>query len=258
MVRLYDHPKHYDIAFSWDMAREVGFLRSLFRRHVRSPVKRILEPCCGTGRFMVQLPGYGFHVTGYDLSAPMLAYARRRIRSAGLQGRARVVRADMRTARFSPRFDAALNSINSFAYLLTDEDVLAHLRATADSLKPGGVYVIHMSCAHRRTPGPDSEGWVQERDGVSVHTFWSIDKQDRRRKLSLQTSRMRIRDHGQRFTLTSHHIQRLWLHGDWRAIIDVSGRFRLAAVYRDDYRHVPASTVITGEMGNHYYVLRAI
>jgi len=51
--KLYDLPKYYDVAFSWDISQEIELFRELFMNHVPFGVKKILEPACGTGRFLV-------------------------------------------------------------------------------------------------------------------------------------------------------------------------------------------------------------
>ncbi len=106
--KLYALPEYYDVAFSWDLCREIGLFREIFERHVPFKVEHILEPACGTGRFLLTLPEYGYGVTGYDMSAKMVAYAQRRIRERGLQEVAQAIVADMRSARFKTKFDAAI------------------------------------------------------------------------------------------------------------------------------------------------------
>ena len=59
----YDLPEIYDVAFSWDLSEETGFFKRVFETHVPFPVRHILEPSCGTGRFLRTLPAHEFHVT---------------------------------------------------------------------------------------------------------------------------------------------------------------------------------------------------
>ena len=54
--KLYDLPHIYDIAFSWDLSEEIDFFKLVFETHVDFPVAHILEPACGTGRFLRTLP----------------------------------------------------------------------------------------------------------------------------------------------------------------------------------------------------------
>ncbi len=81
---LYRLPLYYDIAFSWDLEPEIDVFERIFERHVPGRVERVLEPACGTGRFLRALPRRGYRVTGYDAEPAMVDYARRSVREAGV------------------------------------------------------------------------------------------------------------------------------------------------------------------------------
>ena len=259
-MELYRLPVYDDIAFSWDLESEVDFLGRVFERYVPFPVRRILEPACGTGRFLEALPGHGFRVTGYDSSEEMLTFAQERIAELGLEASAEAVPGDMRNAVFDPPFDAALNSINSFCYLLDDADVLLHLRGTAASLRPGGVYIVHLSTAYEGDLDAEGSTWEMERDGVKVVTNWKVESEDIEAKRAVHICSMKIDDRGEKRSLVDRHVLRLWTIGDLADVIRRSGAFRLIAIYGDGstFREVPLGTHITGEMYNHYYVLESI
>jgi SAM-dependent methyltransferase len=257
---LYNLPQYYDIAFSWDIKDEIGFFGRLFRDHVPFPVKNVLEPACGTGRFLVAMPAHGYRITGYDVSPQMLGYARARVDEAGVAGDVTIVKAEMQSARFNDTFDAALNSINSLGYLLSDEDVLSHLRCTGESLRPGGIYIVHISCAWDGPPDMDQNTWEMERDGVTVKTTWTIESESRETLRSNHLCTMEVDDHGERELLIDRHTLRLWVYEDLRKLIDDSGAFSLEAIYTETQEHasVPLDSHINGEMGNLYYILKAI
>ena len=256
-AKLYSLPEIYDIAFFWDISQEIEFLGTLFKRYVPFEVKHILEPACGTGRFLRSLPKYGYHVTGYDSSPQMVAYAQKKIAEAGLQSVATVQREDMKSARFEATFDAALNSINSLGYLLSDKDMLSHLVNTGESLKSNGIYILHLSCAYD-TESYGGDEWSMERDGIRVKTAWRIEREDKRKKISYQICRMEINDHDNEIRLEERHTLRLWFFEDFTSLVHKSGRFKLAAIYDERYRFVSIDTHISGELENLYYVLKAL
>ena len=256
---LYTLPLYYDIAFSWDIEPEIEWFGRLFQERVPFPVRNILEPACGTGRFLTTLPKHGYRVTGYDLSDEMLDYARGRIEAEGTSDAVTLVKADMATATFPREFDAALNSINSLCYLLEDDDIVSHFRHTGEALKPGGIYIVHISCAH---DGPlDSEGsiWEMERDGVRVKTKWRAEREDREARRSYQTCTMEIDDQGEKRLLVDRRALRLWIYEDLKKLVDRSGSLKLAAIYTDtaENKPVPLDTQINGEMGNLYFIMKA-
>lgn len=257
MTDLYVYPQYYDIAFTWDLSKEIAFFGRVFEEHVPFPVRRVLEPCCGTGRFLIELPKHGYAVTGYDKCPQMLEYARRRIADTGNPVLARAIEGDMRTARFEREFDAGLNSINSLGYLLRDEEIVAHLRNTGSSLRPGGVYIVHLACAWDGEPSLDHNKWEMERGAIRVRTRWTIEREDRGAKLSHQLWTMQIDDDGERVELTGREALRLWTYEDLRALVETSDVLTLAALYSEAFEPLPLETHISGEMGNLYYVLQA-
>jgi SAM-dependent methyltransferase len=256
---LYNLPRYYDVAFSWDIEPELDFLGEVFAEHVPFPVKRILEPACGTGRFLRALPAHGYSVTGYDASEAMLDYARQSLEEAGLAGAVLLLRAEMHTVRFDREFDAALNSINSLGYLLEDRDVVSHLRHTGQALKPGGVYVVHLSCAWDGRPDTDHNSWLVERGGLKIRATWGIESEDRLARRSHQVCTMEIEENGTRSVLVERHTLRLWVYEEFLELIARSRAFELAAIYDESAVHgrVPLESHINGEMGNLYYVLKA-
>lgn len=258
MSELYTHPEYYDIAFTWDLTPEIEFFGRVFAKHVPFPVRRILEPCCGTGRFLLALPRHGYSVTGYDVSPVMLAYARKRVADHGDPVSARAVDGDMLTARFEREYDAALNSINSIGYLLSDEDIVAHLRSTGASLREGGIYIVHIACAWEGEPDLEHNTWTMSRDGVSVTTSWRIERDDPEAKLSHQVCTMEVDDRGEKSEFTFREAMRLWFHDDVRALVEESGTLRYEALYSEGFERLPPGTRATGEMGNLYHILKAL
>lgn len=256
---LYKLPLYYDIAFSWDIAPEMDWFADFFREHVPFPVENILEPACGTGRFLVEMPKYGYCVTGYDSSEEMLEYARGRVESAGDPGAVTLVKAEMQSARFPREFDAALNSINSLGYLLDEEDVISHFRLTGEALKPGGIYIVHIGTAWDDLGNATGESWEMERDGVRVTTRWEVESEDRSARRSHQRCTMEIDDHGEKRMLVDRHDLRLWVLDEFKELIERCGTLVLEAIHAEGREHerLPLDTHISGEMGNHYYILKA-
>ncbi len=266
---LYSLPLYYDIAFSWDLEPELDVFEKIFAKHVPGPVERILEPACGTGRFLVTLPKRGYRVTGYDVSPEMLEHARSRVKDAGLSrgasgnddpdGWAEVIEADMVYATVVPdEYDAALNSINSLGYLLTDREIVAHFRRTGFSLRPGGIYIVHISCAHEGEIPTEGEAWESERDGVRVKTTWRLFREELKSRRSFQSWEMVVHDGGRVMRFWDSHVFRLWTREDIERLAARSGVLELDAVYTERFEEVPAGTRITGELGNLYFILKSV
>jgi ubiquinone/menaquinone biosynthesis C-methylase UbiE len=99
--------------------------------------ERILDVPCGFGRHARMLAARGMEVVGVDLSAAMLAEARRGRRSA----RPRFERGDMRRLACRDEFDAVICMFTSFGYF-GDRENRGVLRRMARVLKSGGRVLI--------------------------------------------------------------------------------------------------------------------
>lgn len=97
---------------------------------------RVLDVGCGAGRHARALERVGAHVTGLDLSACLLRHARS-------EGQRRLLRADMRTLPIRPAsMDLTVNLFTSFGYFASDAAHHEALAGMAETLRPGGWFVI--------------------------------------------------------------------------------------------------------------------
>lgn len=109
-----------------------------------APQSHILDLCCGSGRHALTLADAGYRVTGVDLSAMLLAEARK----SDPEGRITWIQGDMRVlpddAGFRAQFDAVVNLFTSFGYFEQDSEQFKVLQQIRKALKPGGRFVIDL------------------------------------------------------------------------------------------------------------------
>ncbi|HAH07375.1 MAG TPA: class I SAM-dependent methyltransferase [Elusimicrobia bacterium] len=118
--------------------QEVGFIEREIRRDRRV---RILDVGCGTGRHSIELAKRGYRVTGIDLSASQLAYARRKARAAGVKVDFR--RKDARSFDFQGKFGLVIMLCEGgFSLMETDEENYRILAGCARSLRTGGKLIF--------------------------------------------------------------------------------------------------------------------
>lgn len=121
-----------------DAAREqTGQLVSLLGL---KPGQRVLDLCCGPGRFSLEFARRGNEVTGVDRTRSYLAEARRAARREKL--RVEFVQSDMRRFVRPRAYDAVINVFSSFGYFRKQSDDLRVCRNMYRSLRPGGRFLI--------------------------------------------------------------------------------------------------------------------
>src|SRR5256886_446605 len=138
MTGQYSAPRLYEIAFDTNRKLEVDFLVHCFKRYARIRVRRALDIACGTGPHLIRLADRGYAMSGLDLSSENIAFLRERLAAHGPPGE--LIVGDMTDFRLERPVDAAICMQDSQGHLLTNEQLLAHLRAVARAVRRGGLY----------------------------------------------------------------------------------------------------------------------
>ena len=169
---IYADPALYDLVHAEGTDDEVWHLVHLFEKYARAP-KTALEPACGTGRYLAGLLRRGWTVEGYDAAGGMLDFARKRLKGWGKK--ARIVRGEMSAYRPKRKFGLIFNLLSTFRHLMTDREALAHLKACADALEPGGIFVLGLDLSVYGVDAPDEEVWECRQGGRRAkHVVMSI------------------------------------------------------------------------------------
>lgn len=227
----YDVPRYYDMVYLPGTGREAAFTLDLAREYGRGD-RRWLEPACGTGRIVAELARRGRRVTGYDLNERALAYARRRLGRRGL--RAELLRDDMASFLRPESFDAAYCAVNSIRYLLSEREALAHLRATAASLRPGGVYIVGLHLTDYGVRRREMERWVARRGRACVTAVTLSFPPDRRSRTQAFRTRLRVETPSARRQFETLWTYRTYDLGQWLRLVRATP-FEPAAVYDFNY-----------------------
>ena len=154
----------------------------------------VLELGCGTGRVALPVVKAGAQLVGIDLSAPMLARARKRLVRARLTSRALLVRGDIRHLPFRSRkgFGLVMAPYGILQSLTRERDLEATLQSVARVLRPRGLFGLDLV--------PDLPRWSEYRRRTSLEgrkdsktdvTLIESVRQDRRRKLTIFESGVR-------------------------------------------------------------------
>ena len=193
----YDAPQYYDIIFDTDTAKEVDFLEGLLARHglARTRAQRsVLEPACGSGRFLVEFARRGWRVEGFDASRPMLDFAAERLRASGLEGVLRTGRMERYGSR--RRHELVHCLVSTFKYLLTEEHARGFLVSAAEVLVDGGLLALGFHLTQYDYDEIDVERWRGERGDAKVVCTIEGWPADRKRRLERCRSRLTVQEAG--------------------------------------------------------------
>jgi SAM-dependent methyltransferase len=236
----------YDATFDWDIEDEVDWLIERLGENARS----ILEPFCGSGRLFPAFARRGVEVFGVDLSEEMLVRAEARMVTAGLPA-PKTFRSDARDFDLGVKFDGAICPINSFGYLLTEEDAHRHLACVARHLRSGGCYLpqvdLRWLAGFTGTNEPDVGEWEVEHEKGRIGVKWFGRSFDPKKRIELQVSRFTFLSGPEKGrVIEDEHRQRLWDWSSWNALIEASP-FEQVAAYdgrTDGWPELPLSETL--------------
>jgi len=207
LSELYDHPKYYEIAFSFrDIPAEVDVFEECFKHFSQIPVKSVLELGCGNTPHMEELIKRGYQYTGLDLSQAMLKYSREK--ASRINAQVKLIHADM--------LDFTLNTKCDFVYVLlgslcakNTSELMTHFDSVAEVLKKGGLYLLDW-CIEYDPPrlGQSGDSWEIEREGIRVKTTVSWKALSRVEQTFEETIVLEVDDHGKKLNITGTDIKR--------------------------------------------------
>lgn len=217
MDTVYEHPKYYEIAFSWrDIGAEVDTFERCFREYAGLPVKSILEIASGNSPHLEELLKRGYAYTGLDVSRAMLAYSAEK--AAALDGEAAFVRADMVDFSLSQTFDFAFIALGSLCARNTDE-LFSHFRSVARALNKGGLYLLDW-CIRFAPFSEQDDSWSMERGEVRVTTRVSEKLVDAVEQLVEETISLDVLDNGSTLAFSETGISRVMFPQEFLQIIE--------------------------------------
>lgn len=129
----YRDPINYDLEFGGETNKYNFYLEV-----ARLNPGEVLELACGTGLTTIHLSKSGINITGVDISAEMLEYAR--VKAQGLP--VDFIEGDARTFHSEKRFSMIYLTGNAFQAFLSDEDQIALLETIYKHLEPNGMFVF--------------------------------------------------------------------------------------------------------------------
>ncbi|QDT10555.1 class I SAM-dependent methyltransferase [Planctomycetes bacterium K23_9] len=186
MTDWYDHPEYFDLIFADETDAEVAFFEAAFEKFAGRTIQSVFEPGCGSGRLIAAMVDLDYEATGLDLNQKMLDFLAARLEKTGHS--AELIRGDMSAMKLPKTYDAAFCTFNTFRHLLTEEDVVGHLRSLADHIEPGGLYILGFHIIPLDADEEEVEQWEASNDDFTVDATLAViefDRDNRREKLKV-------------------------------------------------------------------------
>lgn len=268
---IYSDPLIYDVLHAPGTTQEVDGLERLARRFVTGDVQRVLEPACGSGRYLRLFAMRGYDVVGMDMSPAMARYAMSRVSQAAsrVPSKPRARRADgqnslprahiyagdmcdMRGEVPDHSIDFAFNMINTIRHLNDDEGVISHLDEIARVLREGGVYAVGISLSAYRFEGVSEDVWSGARGSCRVHqviTYFPPTGTTAGRpgkRAEAVHSHLTVRRGGREYHVDSRYELRCYSLEQWQSLV-ARTRMKIIAVVDevgDDLRYSPPGYAI--------------
>lgn len=227
---FYSFAKYYDIAFDFkDIPRECRFLEEVFQKHSAITLRSFIEFGAGPALHCLEMAKSLNRVTAVDLSTEMTAYSREKAEAAKVSVQCEC--ADMITYKSEDRYDLAVLLMDSTSYLLSNNDVIQHLRSVAEILNPGGLYILEMS--HPKSVFDISKStvseWEMEKENIKVKIQWGAvgDVFDPISQITNVSVRMDYQEGEHRGTLEDRSPQRCFTATEFAALVAASGVFEV-------------------------------
>ena len=230
---VYKHPRYYAIGYQWNTQAECDFIEACLKQYGPPNATRLLDIGCGAGRHMVDLAKRGYRLTGIDAAPEMVAYVEQEAKLGHLPITVSV--GDLRRLSVRGTYDTAFCFMDTFRFLLTNDEIKAHLRTVADRLAPGGLYLLDFWIPHQWDQvGNEIHQWEQTDGDTTVRVFYlqhpeTIDPITQTFEDELV---FEMREDGDTQEIRGGRTRtRLIMPQEFAALVDGSGVFDLAATY---------------------------
>jgi len=249
----YDYPQYYDLAFAEETPAEAEFIAAACRKYAVGPVRRLLEPGCGSGRLVRALVEQGFHLTAFDTSAPALDFLRGKLKQR--RQTAELFTADMVDFQLPKPVDAAFNTYNTFRHLLTEEAARRHLECVAAAVRPGGIFILGLHLLPPDASEECLERWTAKRGQEKVVFTLRVIATDRRKRIERLRVTLLARNAKRELRLADEFDLRMYTAAQIKKLLASVPAWELCDVF-DFWYELDQPLRLTNELSDTVLVLR--
>jgi SAM-dependent methyltransferase len=141
-VKVFDHyAQYYDLLYSVkDYKAEVEYVSSLIQKFLPG-ARSMLDVGCGTGSHGYLFAERGFHVTGVDRSAEMVAVAEQKKKDNAVNNIS-FREGDIVSLALNEQFDVVVSLFHVLNYLTKSSDVATGFANVISHVRPGGLFIF--------------------------------------------------------------------------------------------------------------------
>lgn len=251
----YDAPGYWDLAFSDETLYEADFIEAAAARYLKISRPRILEIGCGGGRQVIELAKRCCEVFAFDLNDSCVSWTQRQLKRRKLT--AHVFSGDMTNFRLPRSVDIAHCLVNTFRHLLTEQTARQHLQCVAESLRPGGIYLLGFHLLPPDAAEEDCERWTINHRGTRVTTTIRVLNFCRRKRIETVRFNLKVTTPKKILRLSTDHQLRIYRADQFRTLLRSVPSFKLLDVFDFCY-DLTEPLVLNDNLGDAVFVLQKL
>lgn len=236
---LYENAKYYDIAFGYrNFKKDTDFLIKIFKKHIKKEPKSFLEIAAGPGRYVLEFARRNIVSSGLDLQKEMKLYTLDKANKENLQIDYYI--GNMISYKTPKKFDFIGTFLNSLAYILKPQDLIAHLKTISKNLNSNGIYFLefihpkeffesfHKSNEFLKT-------WQQKKGDITVDINWNdhINEFDYINFISKIDIEIKYKNKNKKGSIRDSHLQKVYTFCELQSLIESSKVFKIVDTFGD-------------------------
>ena len=249
----YDAPGYWDLAFSDETLYEADFIEAAASRYLKTAQPRVLEIGCGGGRQVVELTKRGHDIVAFDLNESCVAWTQRQLNRR--RRAAEIFCGDMTCVKLPRPVDLAHCLVNTFRHLLTEKAARQHLECVAESLRPGGIYLLGFHLLPPDAAEEDCERWTINHRNTRVTTTIRVLEFSRRTRIETVRFSLKVTTPKKVVRLSTDHQLRIYRADQFRSLLRSVPAFELLDVFDFCY-DINEPLTLNDDLGDSVFVLQ--
>lgn len=226
-------PEIFELAYSYrDIGNEVDHIEYNWQKDSNSENMAVLDVRCNSGNHLEQFASRGYECTGMESNKDLLSHCQSKCKQDGYDFD--LIRSDMRSFRLDKKFGLAINMLGYANFLLTNSDMVEHLRSVARALEVGGIYYLEMVHPREYTSNTprSARSWELSRNDLQVTTEISHDNLvDPVTQTQNFTTTVTVQNKLGEKVYQREDLTRIYLYQEFLSLLENAGGFELINCY---------------------------